>query len=162
MFEHERRVCEFVVGYLEKIVADISEERFFEAAGAGANSPAWICGHIAVVADMGLTLLGKDKRGPDDWYAAFGPQVQPNTMPSDRPARETLISRAVSWTREFAAAAAEADPTFVWKDHELDLLKGSAIRSNGDLLTHLLTAHLGIHVGQLSMVRRAGGKPPLF
>lgn len=162
MFENERRVCEFMLGYLQHIVAEIPDDRFFEAAGAGANSPAWICGHLAVVADMGLTLLGKSRQGADDWYAAFGPRVAPNSFPAARPSRKALIDSAVNWTREAANAAGEADPTFCWKDHELDLLRGTPIRSNGDLITHLLTSHLGAHIGQLSMVRRAAGKPALF
>jgi hypothetical protein len=43
----------------------------------------------------------------------------------------------------------------------VELFKDSPVQTQGDILSHLMTTHFATHVGQLSVWRRAHGKPPL-
>ncbi len=47
------------------------------------------------------------------------------------------------------------------KPHEVELLKTTNLKTNGDVLAHLMCTHLAFHVAQLSACRRHAGQGPV-
>jgi len=45
--------------------------------------------------------------------------------------------------------------------HSVQILKETPIRTNGDLLAHLMSTHQSFHLAQLSACRRKAGKGPI-
>ena len=59
MLERERTLYAFTTNYIRKLLVDLPDETLRRPGAAGLNSPLWILGHLAVVADFGLKLLGQ-------------------------------------------------------------------------------------------------------
>ncbi len=46
--------------------------------------------------------------------------------------------------------------------HAIELLKTTVLKTNGDVLAHLMTTHESFHLAQLSACRRKAGKGPVI
>jgi hypothetical protein len=162
MFEREAVLCRFMLEYFRGLVADIPQEQLTKAAAPGANPPAWELGHLAICADYALKILGQPPRCRKAWYEDFGPGSAPVAKPERVPGRDELVSAITSGYEAAIAALPKADPEVLRQPNPIPFMKDTPIRTNEQLLAHLLTTHLAAHIGHLSVWRRAMGKPPLF
>jgi hypothetical protein len=161
MLDSELKINQFLLGYARMLIADIADERMAEQPLPGVNHPAWILGHLAWSTDRGRSTLGLEPELPADWTTMFGFGSKPSASRGDYPGRDELITaleRGFERLREQAAAAgperlAQPSPHERTRD-QLPTVK--------DVVTLLLTGHVGVHLGQLSMWRRMIGLPPLF
>jgi hypothetical protein len=161
MFEREITLNEFLLGGLDKLAADVSAETLFDPSPGHGHSPAWIIGHLAIAGEMGLRILGGELVHPQ-WAPIFGPGSAGVCERADGLDKETLLNGVRSAYKSLRAEAASAQLDAMSRSHSLDLLKGTPIRTFGDLVAHLLTTHFAFHLSQLSSCRRSAGFKFLF
>jgi hypothetical protein len=143
---------------LHRMTDDLTPEEFRFQPCAGANSAAWIVGHLAA------TLHGTARR--------MGAADLP-TVPADFAGRFLKTGKAAETQADLG------DPAEMLKvlDASLDAIIGgvravpvekfdepSAVLSIAGTFGELLlfgSLHVSMHVGQLSTIRRALGKPPV-
>lgn len=161
MFENEIALNQFQLNLLETITADLPEECLFTPGKGHGHPPVWILGHLAIVGEMGQTFLGGAVSHPE-WVPLFGPGSSDAVQPDASLTREALIAANTSAYETLRTLAANADAAAMAQPHPIELLHGTAIETNGQLLAHILTSHVGFHLAQLSSCRREHGQVALF
>jgi hypothetical protein len=162
MFENESKVYQFMLGYIEQVVDDLTDDMMDKPPAPGANPPVWILGHLAIAPDWGLQSMGKPALCPELWHKQFGPGSDPAKIARPHPTKAELLAAIRRGHEAFTAAARQADPAAMSKPHAIPFLQGSPIKTVGETVTLLMTAHDSVHIGQLSLCRRLRGKPHLF
>lgn len=162
MFDSETALNAFLLGYLRQSTADLQDGRLDDVPIDGFHSARWLLTHLAICADMGLVLLGQPKECPNAWHVAYGPKTAGTSHEKIRPSKDDLLCSIDSLYPKVAMVAQSADPQLLDQPHPLQLLKGTPIQTNGQLISHLLTTHFAVHLGQLSAIRRQMGIPHLF
>lgn len=161
MFENEIAVNHFLFGYVRSLVGDLIDERMAEQPVAGVNHPAWILGHLAYSGDVIVGLLGGTKTLTPEWNTRFNPGSKLTAVRSDYPKRDELmhvLEERFETARKLAAAATVEQVSAPTPNPRMK----DKLPVVGNVITLLLTAHFGVHLGQLSAWRRMIGLPPLF
>jgi uncharacterized damage-inducible protein DinB len=163
MLDHERTAYAWVLDYTRKLADGIPEADMAVQPAPGMNTPLWILGHLAVVADYAAKLLGEPREGPRAWHVAFGPGSRPEAPPDPAPTKAALLAALEAQHARVSAAAARLAPERLREPHPFDLapLKAS-FPTVGELLTHMMTTHPAMHLGQLSAWRRLRGLPAVL
>jgi hypothetical protein len=161
MFDHEIRVSKQMGVYVKAVVKDFDDAQFTRPVAGAINPPAYIISHLISSADSGLVKLGRAPLCTDEWRKTFGPGCQPDPNYKYLPKAELLQLFDRNYD-EFRSAAATATPDVVAQPHGVPLFSGTPIESVGDIVVLLLTSHLGVHIGQMSMMRRQLGFAPIF
>lgn len=161
MFERIAVVNRFALDYLRQILADLDDADLAAVQFAGQNPPAWNLGHLAVVADYGLSLVGGSARSPRAWRAQFGPGSKPSDRREDYPSKAELQLAVESGYDALVQAVQNVDADTLAKPHTFPPLL-QLLPTRGDMLTHLLTTHFAGHLAQISQWRRQKGLPALF
>jgi hypothetical protein len=147
----------FTLMYAEKLAADLADEELVRLPQPGMNHAAWVLGHVALGSDFVGLLLGQPMVTDEAWMAMFGPGSTPVGDPAAYPSKGQLLTTM----RETHARAIEllgkATTT------QLDASNGTPFfpvefPTVGALITHLMTTHAALHLGQLSAWRRSLGK----
>ena len=162
MFEHEIKVYASMLAYCKRLAADIPEEQMAHQPAPGVNSPLWILGHLAVATDYCLDLLGQPKRCRADWRNDFGPGTDPALIPAPHPTKLELLQAIEQGHEAVTAAARVADPEAMDRPHAVPLFTRSPVQTVGELVALLMTAHVGVHLGELTYWRRLKGMTYLF
>jgi hypothetical protein len=161
VFEQEVTLYEFTLGHLKVIAADLDEAAMTVAPFEGANPPVWILGHLAICTDFAAQMLGLKPECPEPWHKQFAPGSQPSALQPPLPTKDELLSAIENGCRRVAAAAPSASSDVMAQEHPVQILKGTPIKTNGDLLAHLMSTHQAFHLAQLSACRRNAGKGPI-
>lgn len=162
MFKRELRLYAFARDYLHKLSDDIPDQQLVVQAGGAGHTPLWILGHLTIVNDAGLGLLGQPKQCPKGWHRHFGPGSPTDGLAlSPRPSKAELLAAFDATADAFAAAAPRVEEAWAEEEQPLDFLK-PLIQTKGELVAHLLTTHIAGHIGQLSAWRRQMGYAHLF
>lgn len=163
MFDYERKIYIFTLGYMERAVADISEEEMSAQPMPGMNTPRWVLAHLAISTDYSLILLGRNPVLPREWHQHFGPGSSPNQDGAPTPSKLELVDALKSGHERVLAAIEKADAAFLATGHDVQFESlQQAFPARGELLANMMTAHEGLHLGQLSAWRRASGRKPMF
>jgi len=161
VFERELTLYKFNLNYLRLLVADIDEAAMSVAAFEGGNTPVWILGHLAVATDYAGRVLGLDRACPRSWHKQFAPGSKPADVEVPYPAKSELLAAIESGHRRVAEAAPHASPEAMNQPHAIELLKPTFLKTNGDVLAHMMCTHIAFHLAQLSACRRHAGKGPI-
>jgi hypothetical protein len=156
MFERESKLCGFATTYCRKLVQDIPEEQLAVQPAPGMNHPAWVLGHLAVVGDSGLRMLGQPAQCPREWRALFGMGSQPGTDRAAYPTCEALLGRVESIYGALRRALQAAPRAVVEAPHSAPFFKDE-LPLVADLIAHIMTTHFASHLGQISAWRRTQG-----
>ncbi len=159
-FENEIAILEFQLGSFEKIVADLPATGIYEASPGHGHSPAWILGHLAIVGEKGLMLVGGDVTHRD-WANMFGPGTD-GVGSVGGPGRDELIDAVRMAYRDLIEMAREANPERLAKPNPVALFEGTLIKTVGNLVASMMTNHFAFHLAQLSSCRRMLGFEKLF
>ncbi|MFN0136672.1 MAG: DinB family protein [Phycisphaerae bacterium] len=162
MFERENNVCAFTLAYAARLLGDVTDDRMAFQPSPHANPPAWILGHLAVVADFGLEMLGQSRRCNAAWHKAFSPGSDSSAGEFPVHDKATLLAAIDGGYKALMTAAAKANDAALAKRIDMQFFKDTPIQTVGDLITHMLTSHMSLHLGQLSAWRRTLGYAPLF
>jgi len=72
MLQEAIHVNRFLVGFGQRLVSEIPDERMTEQPLPGVNHPAWILGHLALTADGVGETFGSQKTLPAESSTLFG------------------------------------------------------------------------------------------
>lgn len=161
MFDNEIVINRVQLAYFARIAVDLAPERHFEAAAGHGHSPAWIVGHLAIVGEMGCSLLGEPIKH-EDWLPLFGPGSPPLIEPSEAFALESQVKCVRTAYSDLQRLAVAAEPKRLAEPHGFDLFEDTPIQTVSHLVSVLLTNHFSFHLSQLSSCRRSAGGAPLF
>lgn len=151
----------FTLAYTESLMEGVSEEEMLLQPSDGVNPPAWLIGHLAVVNDMALGMLGAQGVCPAGWGELFGPGSSASVDPQACPSREELMTALRDSHAAVCAAVETADLSQLTDPNPIGPLVKS-FPTLGDLVGHILTTHPASHLGHLSNWRRQTGRPPIF
>ncbi len=160
MFDAACRVYALMLGYAERLVADVKEEQFTLQPSPRMNPPEWILGHLAVCTDYAAEIAGLPYVCSETYHQNYGPNSEAGIRQGAVPSKEELLSRLRDGHGRVVEAVPTLDPTRLERPNPVSFLRPS-LPKVGDLLMHLLTSHEGVHLGQLSAWRRAVGLPPV-
>lgn len=157
---------QFTLATVERLMQDVADDQLAHQPSPGINPPGWIVGHLVVVNEMALSLLGKKGLLPAEkgaaWKAEFGPGSDPLPQQGEYPSKDELMTAL----RETYAAVGEAiegvDAAAMTAPNPIAPLATAGLPTTGDLLAHILSTHPAMHLGHLSNWRRQMGFPPLF
>jgi len=162
MFEREINVYAQMLAYCKRLVAELSEEQLAIVPAPSANPPLWILGHLAVATDWCLAMLGQPRLCPESWHQCFGRGSNPAEIPPPYPTKAELLQAIERGHQHVTSAARSADPEAMAKPHGVPLFERGQLKTTGDLVALLMTAHVGVHLGELTYWRRLREYPPLF
>ncbi len=160
MFERELTLYQFNLNYLKMLVADLAED-LSGAPFEGGNPPVWILGHLAICTDYAARMLGEKPVCPREWHKQFAPGTKPLDLVPPLPTKSELVAAIENGHRRVAAAMPNASADVLNQPHAVELLKPTVLKTNGDVLAHLMCTHPAFHLAQLSACRRRQGKPPV-
>jgi uncharacterized damage-inducible protein DinB len=152
----------FNLAYLKRLLADITDDELDAQPHAELHSVRWILAHLAIAVDYGLMQLDQAFVCPLKWHAAYGPKSQPGSAKLVRPGRDELMEAIETGYHTLCEGLAAASPQELSVPHQVDLLKDTPLTSKRDIISHILTTHFSLHLGQMSAVRRMFGRGPLF
>jgi hypothetical protein len=161
MLERELTLFKFNRNYLRMLAADFDEGQLDAPPIPGGNTPRWILGHLAVSTDYAGHILGLKRACPREWHKAFAPGTKPADLQPPLPAKEELVAAIEAGYSRVAEAAPSASAEVLDAPHTIELLAPTVLKTNGDVLGHLLCTHFAFHLAQLSGCRRASGKAPI-
>jgi hypothetical protein len=153
---------QFLLEYFESLVNDLPEHGLEVQGGGNGHSALWLLGHIAISVDFGHQVLGQDNVCPARWFVAFGPGSSDEIKNPEKYDAQEMIQVIRTGYPKLQELAVAADEALLAEPHPVEMLQGTALKTKGDLLGHLLTTHLSLHLGQLSFWRRLQGQKPLF
>jgi len=160
--EQEIKVYQFQLAYGEILLKDIDPGKVFALICDGGASPAWLVGHLALVANDVVAMCGGQPQiDVETWKPLFGGGSQPRAGPSAYPAWEELLA---AWKAGHAAVAAVVPGVPAEQlitENPVEFLR-EGLPTLHDFLSFVLTGHEAMHMGQLSTWRRVQGQPPLF
>lgn len=160
MFENERSLNVFLLDYADKLLEGIEDSSLADLPAPGLNHPAWIVGHLGLVSDYGLQLLGRPTACARSWHVLFGPGSTAEPDRARYPAKVELVEAMRRGYETLAGAAAEADPAAMAAPHPFEVrFLREGLPTAGQLLSHILTTHIATHLGQFSAWRRLRGMP---
>jgi len=139
-----------------EMLRNITDDDFNAIPFGGGNSPNWILGHLTVSNAFSLNLCGKNEPLAQEWLPIYGPGSTPSNDTSQIASRDVLMTQFKRTCDEVAATVATVTAEFLDTLHQAPFLR-SSLPTNGDLLGHLTTTHIALHIGQLSAWRRARG-----
>jgi hypothetical protein len=161
MFDREITLNRFLLGSFDQVVADIPADRLAERPPGSGHPPVWVLGHLAIVAEMGQTLLGGQLQHPQ-WMPLFGPGSSDDVTTTEGVTKDHLV-QAIRAGYLKVSELLVATPTEVLnRPHGVTILDGTPIETVADIEAHLLTTHFAFHLAQLSGWRRAAGLGPLI
>ena len=158
----ETTLNSFLLQYLSMLTGDLQEEQLDLVPVEGLHTARWILAHIASTGDYGLRLLGQKPKCPRTWHVAYGPGSSGLTHPEIKPTKDELLENIREVYQELAKGFESTSLDGLDKPHGLGLLEKTPIQTKGQLISHLMTTHFSMHIGQLSAMRRQMGFPKLF
>ena len=146
--------------FLRRLVADVEDARLAEQPGGAANHPAWVLGHLADSCQAMAGELGGAAWLPEGWGERFGTGSVPVADRAAYPEKDALLTVLDEGERrlaEFLSAMTDADLSVPLPDARYR----DRFPTLGHAVLHILGAHAAVHVGQVTVWRRAAGLPPL-
>jgi len=162
MFTQETTLFRFMFGYLQRLMADLDDRELATPVAGAVNPPAYVLGHLAISNDFTLQLLGQPTVCPAAWHEAFGPGKTPSTMGIELPTKQVLLDTIQLGQEQICEAVKTATAEAMAKPQTFSFFAGTPIKTVGDCVALLMTTHFSTHIGQLSLMRRLLGRPPLF
>jgi hypothetical protein len=146
--------------YLRRLVADVPGEDLARQPNGVANHPAWVIGHLVYSCEAIGGELGLAAWLQDDWSRRFGTGSIPIADRTAYPSKEELLlalSDAETRVSNRLVALGDAGMSAVLPD----VRYRETFPTIGHAVVHILTGHAAVHVGQVSVWRRAAGYPML-
>jgi hypothetical protein len=154
------RSNKLVLDYLRRLAADIPDDLMTRQYVGVTNHPAWIIGHIiyrcqAIGGEIGIAAWL-----PDDWGSKFGTGSVPLDKPDSYPVKKMLLQALDDGQQRLETALSTALESDMDKPLP-DVSYREIFPTVGHAVMHILTAHSAVHVGQLTVWRRASNLGPL-
>ena len=147
------------LNYAQALLGDLTDQHMVLRPGGAMNHPAWILGHVSlyhpIVVDMLANRPFADAR--DDKLYGFAGQGPVDDL-SVYGTKQSIVQRFVDGHEQVAQALLAATPADFARKPNLD--RWAAVYPTIEfMLPDLLLHHESLHIGQLSIWRRAAGLP---
>jgi uncharacterized damage-inducible protein DinB len=145
--------------FVHRMVDDLTPEEFRYQPVAGANSAAWIVGHLAVVARRTAERLGVSDLPAltEEFIGRFSTTKKPADAQAELGTKEELLALFDGCVEKLIGALRTA-PTSSFDGPPP--APNPFATNNGEMLL-FGTMHVMMHCGQISTIRRGLGKPPV-
>ena len=146
--------------YLCRLIADVSESDFTCQPHGVVNHPAWVIGHLTCSCQSLAGELALEPWLPATWEGLFGTGSLPTPTPMAYPSKIDLLTALADGVVRISdriAILGEQGMSIPLPDERFR----ATFPTVGHAVTHILTGHAAVHVGQVSVWRRAAGYPPL-
>jgi hypothetical protein len=146
--------------YLQALLADVTDEQMVLRPGGNMNHPAWIIGHVSMYHPVTLQLLAGEpvddpKDDPMFGFAGHGPLDDLSAYGGKQAIRDRF---AEGHERVAQALLAATSADF---SRRPTLERWAKVYPTVEfMLPDLLLHHESLHIGQISLWRRAAGLPP--
>jgi hypothetical protein len=146
--------------FLREQVEDVGDKDMVAQPNGIMNHPAWTIGHITAATHLLARTIGVAKWLPTEWVQNYRTGSKPVADADIYDSKNELLSKL----REAQSKITEAIENLT--DSQLDeLFPAEAYRDVFPTIRHALTqvliGHIGFHVGQVSLWRKAMGLPPM-
>lgn len=147
----------FNVKLMDRMTADVPEERFYEQLPGLPNHPGWQVGHVTFVRASVARALGRPGPVDPERLAWAAPNSAPKGGAEGHPGKAELLAMYRAAQEHLAAVVGGLDEaTLESPSPERMRERFPTVRN---LLFGLLGPHDALHLGQLSTWRRAAGYP---
>jgi hypothetical protein len=140
------------------MLADVAPADMYRQPNAIGNHAAWQIGHVTFVRSGILQLLGSPPEVPADWAGLFAPRSTPTGEAGKYPPKEELLTAFERAQQRVVEAVKRATVDVLEKPTPI-LGVRPLFPTVGHFVAGMLTSHDGMHLGQLSVWRRALGLP---
>lgn len=158
MIEYVLAVMARNLGYMQRLVADVPDERMCEQPAGYSNHPAWQIGHTAVTCDFVGGMLGLEPALPAAWQGLFGVGTKPTDNASAYPSKAELTQGLEKVYARLREALKAADASTLAQPLPEERLR-AIFPTVGTIAVSVATSHIAVHCGQLSAWRKLAGLP---
>lgn len=147
--------------YAEALLDDLTDEQMVLRPGGNMNHPAWILGHVSIYHPVVCSLLSGepcDDPADHDLFGFRGRGPLPDV--SEYGSKAEQVDRFVTGHERVAEALLSATADQLQQPPSLKRW-ADAYPTVAVMLPDLLLHHESLHIGQLSIWRRAAGLPPV-
>lgn len=156
MLQSVLRNYAFDLDHLKMLVADIPDDQMSDQPPGLVNHPAWSIGHLCAAAQFGVSLLGGEPSIPAGWAELFGRGSKPVSDPSKYPDKAALLAEFERCHKQLTEVVAAADEAKLAQETPDPNFRQVA-PTLSDVVVFVLIHHTAMHLGQISMWRRAKG-----
>src|SRR3989304_1270278 len=143
--------------YASALVADLSDEQFVLRPGGNMNHTAWILGHVSLYHPITVQLLAGESSGDPKHDRLFGFAGQgPVDDVAAYGSKQLMVSRFEEGHEQVAQALLAAKPPAFQQRPSLERW-AKMYPTVEFMLPDLLVFHESMHIGQISIWRRAAG-----
>jgi DinB superfamily len=147
------------LAYVLALVDDLTDEQMVLRPGGNMNHPAWILGHVGAYHPVTLQLLAGEpvddpKENPLYGFAGHGPLDDIKAYGN----KQVIVSRFADGHERVAQALLSAPPEAFRRPPSLERW-AKKFPTVEFMLPDLLLHHESLHIGQISLWRRAAGLP---
>ncbi|MCU0689641.1 MAG: DinB family protein [Phycisphaerales bacterium] len=152
----------FSLHLLSKHLEGMTDAELRTPIAPGHHCGLWVLGHLVFAANIALMRIGAPHSLPDERKSVFGPGSDAHAPIPAHFTKDALLAELLATPALLEQAFATTRDEALDKPHGLTWLEGTPVKTLRDSIGQLLTYHAGYHIGQLSVYRRATGKPALF
>lgn len=156
MHDHLLFVYGFNLRHAHHLVDDLTPEQCVAQPGSLVNHPAWTIGHIALTSDVVMLELGEPQAFPSAWMERFLPGVPITGEIADYPPMSELMRELEKQHARVASRMGNASPEELAQPIQMEMIR-RRFSQVGQFATYAMTAHEGVHLGQISDLRRSLG-----
>ena len=149
-------VCTHLIAYGEPSIADLTDEHLALCPAPGAKTAGWILGHLAVSGDYVRRKCGCTPMTPKEWGPRYAPGTQPAIDRAQYPSMNELRDAVRNIYKDLAVIGPSIPNEVLAAPTSLSYVR-DAFPVFGDFVCHIMTGHLGYHLGQLVEWRSAVG-----
>jgi hypothetical protein len=142
--------------YLRRLVADVPDALWTRQAGGVVNHPAWVVGHLVHSAQAIGGEMGLPEWLPAEWGARYGTGSAPIEDRAAYPSGVALLEALADAQARVLGRLSELGAAGLARPLP-DERHRATFPTVGHAVLHILTVHAALHVGQLTVWRRAVG-----
>jgi uncharacterized damage-inducible protein DinB len=146
--------------YLRRLVADVPDQDFCRQPNGVVNHPAWVIGHLTISCQAIGSELGEEGWLPEQWQELFGTGSTPTSDRSAYPSKTALLAALTDSAARVTVRVITLGDAGM-SEPLPDERYRSVLPTVGHAVAHILISHTAVHVGQVSVWRRAAGYQPL-
>ena len=151
---------DFSRGFTMKLLEATPDDAYLKVPCEGGNHPLWIVGHLAATDDAFQTMLaGSTSTLSESWGKLFGMGSKPVCDAAAYPSRDEIVAALEPTRSSLKSWLGSLSDEQLLEPIEGDL--GQFAKNHATLMA-TIAWHEGLHAGQLGVVRRSLGMPPLF
>lgn len=156
MFDRLLFVDDFNLRHARDLVEGLTLEQCVAQPGGLVNHPTWTIGHLAVTSSVMLMELGVQPAFLPEWMERFFPGVPISPLADDYPPFADLMEQYESVHARLSEVVPAVTEEMFSAEPRMDPVK-RRFSAVGQFVAYAMTAHEGVHLGQLADVRRALG-----